>query len=37
MPAYLLLRAFWKATLLLFLLGKPVPRSLEEAFGRVNP
>lgn len=33
MGSYLLLRAFWKAVLLLLLLGKPLPQTLEEAFG----
>lgn len=32
----LLLRAFFKAALLLLLLGKPVPNSLEAAFGEAG-
>lgn len=32
MRSYLLLRAFFKAALLLALLGKPVPRGPEAAF-----
>lgn len=32
MRGFRLLRAFWKAGLLLFLLGKPLPESLEAAY-----